>query len=155
MKAKLPHGGFMPWIEAEFGMTDQSARRFMQVAERYGKSNIMLDLTPTALFELAAPSTPEPVRELVEAKAEAGERVAIARAIAGEIEERRGRPSRENPQEIAEIKRGQETRDFAAKKAGFGKIGITPSLGAVAANPQLLRISTYRAGAAPEGDRGD
>lgn len=48
------------------------------------------------------------------------ERVAIAQAISDEIEERRGRPTKENPQEIAEIQKGQETRDFAAKKAGFG-----------------------------------
>lgn len=48
------------------------------------------------------------------------ERVAIAQAIASEFEERRGRPSAENPQKFAEIARGQETRDFAAKKAGFG-----------------------------------
>jgi ParB family chromosome partitioning protein len=47
------------------------------------------------------------------------ERVAIAQAIEAEIGERRGRPS-ENPQNIAEIEKGQETRDFAAKQAGFG-----------------------------------
>lgn len=56
------------------------------------------------------------------------ERVAIARAIEAAISERRGRPS-ENPPNSAELiapvatpapGRGQETREFAAKKAGFG-----------------------------------
>jgi hypothetical protein len=61
-KAKLPHGIFLPWIETEFEMHEQSARRFMQVADRFGKSNTMLDLTPTALYELAAPSTPPEVQ---------------------------------------------------------------------------------------------
>lgn len=48
------------------------------------------------------------------------ERVAIAAAIREELGERRGRPSNENVQEIAEIKKGQKTTDFAARKAGFG-----------------------------------
>jgi hypothetical protein len=30
-------------------------------ADRFGKSNAVLDLTPTALYELAAPSTPPEV----------------------------------------------------------------------------------------------
>lgn len=48
------------------------------------------------------------------------ERVAIARAIAGEITERRGRPTEEKRQNFAEFQKGQRTTDFAAKKAGFG-----------------------------------
>jgi hypothetical protein len=50
------------------------------------------------------------------------ERVAIARAIEAEIGERRGRPGadREIPQHLADLRPGQETRDYAAKKAGFG-----------------------------------
>lgn len=48
-------------------MSDQTARRFMDVGRVYGtKSNIVLDLTPTALYELAAPKTPLEVREEVE-----------------------------------------------------------------------------------------
>lgn len=49
------------------------------------------------------------------------ERVAIARAIADELGNRQGsRTDKKHPQNIAEVERGQETRDFAAKKAGFG-----------------------------------
>jgi len=41
----------------------------MSVAESYGgKSNNLLNLTPAVLYGLAAPSTPEPVREIVEAR---------------------------------------------------------------------------------------
>lgn len=79
VKEKLPHGAFLPWIDAEFGMADRTARRFMQVAETYAsKMDKMSDLPPSVLFELAAPSTPEPVRQAVEAKAEAGESVSVA-----------------------------------------------------------------------------
>lgn len=55
-------------------MSDQSARRFMDVARVYGeKSNIVWDLPPTALYELAAPKTPIEVREEIEAMIAAGE----------------------------------------------------------------------------------
>lgn len=51
----------------------------------------------------------------------ASERVAIAKAIEQKLKtvERRGRPPNENPQKIAELS-GKETRDIAAKSAGFG-----------------------------------
>lgn len=49
------------------------------------------------------------------------ERVAIARAIADELGNRQGeRSDMEHVQEIAQVPRGQKTREFAAKKAGFG-----------------------------------
>lgn len=48
------------------------------------------------------------------------ERVAIARAIADELGNRQGERTDQHPQNIAEVKKGQETREFAAKKAGFG-----------------------------------
>lgn len=66
-KAALGHGRFGAWIEAEFGWGAQHARRFMAVAERYGgETRIMRDLAPTALYALAAPSTPDEVRAAVE-----------------------------------------------------------------------------------------
>jgi hypothetical protein len=37
-------GMFLPWIETEFDLHEQSARRFMQVADRFGKSNTVLGL---------------------------------------------------------------------------------------------------------------
>jgi hypothetical protein len=35
-KAALPHGSFLPWIDAEFGMAVRTAQNFMKVAEQYG-----------------------------------------------------------------------------------------------------------------------
>ncbi|MGC0053687.1 DUF3102 domain-containing protein [Brucella pituitosa] len=78
-KERLPHGTFLPWIEAEFQMADQTARRFIHVADaNSGKSNIMLNLNPTALYELAAPSTPQSVREQVEELIVDGQKVTVA-----------------------------------------------------------------------------
>lgn len=67
MKESLPHGSFLPWIEAEFGMDRRTASNFMRVAEQYsGKWETVSHLPPTALYELAAPKTPLEVREEVE-----------------------------------------------------------------------------------------
>jgi hypothetical protein len=73
-KEALGHGRFLPWIEAEFGMTDRTARNFMRVAETF-KSETVPILPAKVLYELARPTTPEPVRLAVIQKAEAGEPV--------------------------------------------------------------------------------
>ncbi|MBS7546273.1 DUF3102 domain-containing protein [Ancylobacter oerskovii] len=74
-KEALGHSNFMQWVDAEFEMSQASANRFMQVAERFGSnSSRVINLLPSALYALAAPSTPEPVREAVLERAEAGER---------------------------------------------------------------------------------
>lgn len=78
IKASLPHGSFLPWIEAEFGMSEYSARNFMRVAEVYGKRGSVPDLPLSALYELAAPKTPVEVREEVDRLLAAGEIVTKA-----------------------------------------------------------------------------
>lgn len=79
VKASLPHGSFLPWIEAEFGMHQTTANRFMHVATHYGsKVSTVLNLDPSALYELAAPKTPPEVREEVERLIAAGEVVSKA-----------------------------------------------------------------------------
>jgi hypothetical protein len=62
VKKLLGHRDFIGWIDAEFGVSDDSVRRFMNVAEVYsGRNQITPDLPPTAVYEL----TPEPVCEAV------------------------------------------------------------------------------------------
>jgi hypothetical protein len=34
-KAKVTHGQWLPWLEAEFGWSDQTAYRYMQVARAF------------------------------------------------------------------------------------------------------------------------
>jgi hypothetical protein len=86
MKEALPHGLFSPWLRAEFGWTERTARNFMAVAERFGpKTEIISDLaiSPTAAYMLAAPSAPDEARQTAVERAEAGER--ITTTIAKEI----------------------------------------------------------------------
>jgi hypothetical protein len=66
-KEALPHRMFLPWIESEFGMSERPARKMMNVATTFAaKSAPYADLTLQAIYELAAPSTPEEVRTEVE-----------------------------------------------------------------------------------------
>lgn len=74
IKARLDHGLFLEWVQAEMGMTPRSAQRAMSAAEVLGdKSDTVSYLPPTVLYELSAPSTPEPVRAAVLRRIEAGE----------------------------------------------------------------------------------
>lgn len=95
----LPHGQFGPWLRAEFGWTERTARNFMAVAERFGpKTEMISDLTiqPTAAYLLAAPSAPDEAREAAIERAEAGEQIttAVAKEILAETRKRK-RPKRQ------------------------------------------------------------
>lgn len=84
VKARLPHGQFGPWLEAEFGWSEGHARRLMQVARAFGRQSDHGDrFAPTALYLLAAPSVPEAARAEARTRAQAGEPItpAAARAI--------------------------------------------------------------------------
>lgn len=57
----LEHGQFLEWLGLEFDMSDRMARRFMLVAEKFGKMDILSNLPISVLYELASPSMPEEV----------------------------------------------------------------------------------------------
>jgi hypothetical protein len=73
------HGNWLPWLDREFGWKEDTARRFMRVFE-LSKSRKLLDLNVpvSALYLLAAPSTPEKARDAVLERAEAGGPVSVA-----------------------------------------------------------------------------
>jgi site-specific DNA-methyltransferase (adenine-specific) len=77
VKAHLGHGRFLDWLAAEFGWHRFTANRFMQVAEVFADLEMsqIVTFAPSALYLLAAPSTPETAR------VEALERVATGEAI--------------------------------------------------------------------------
>jgi hypothetical protein len=85
-KEALPHGRFLPWLSAEFGWAERTARNFMSVAEWFGPKSAMiadLAIAPTAAYLLAAPSVPEQARVAAIERAEAGE--TITTVVAKEI----------------------------------------------------------------------
>ena len=68
VKAKLPHGQFLAWVQVEFGMSRWTAQNFMRVAENLGdKWGNFHHLPASILYELATPSTSEAILEQVQA----------------------------------------------------------------------------------------
>lgn len=85
VKERLGHGRFLDWLDAEFGWHRVTANRFMQVAEVFADLEMsqIVTFAPSALYLLAAPSTPESVRAEVLVRAAAGEAIThgLARGI--------------------------------------------------------------------------
>lgn len=76
----LGHGHFTRWLGQVFPFTDRTARLWMNAAEQYGgKTEIISVLNDTVLLMLAAPSTPEEVRQEIEGRAAAGAPEAMPR----------------------------------------------------------------------------
>lgn len=79
-KELLAHGQFGEWLHEEFRWSDRTARRYMAIAERFGKSDNVSDLSLSVMVELASSSVPESaVSEVVE-KSQRGEVVSVKAA---------------------------------------------------------------------------
>ena len=71
------HGNFLPWIDAEFGMSADTAERYMKVATEFGGNSAPVrNLNFKALIALSY--APTEVREQVEGRASKGEKVTAA-----------------------------------------------------------------------------
>ena len=78
VKQLLKRGQFVAWLENEFDWTVRTANRFMSVANQFSskKDNLSFsNFAPSALYQLAAPSTADEVREEAIKRAEAGEKI--------------------------------------------------------------------------------
>jgi len=81
VKERLGHGNFGAWLDAEFGWTDKTARRMMGVSRHFKMDNLSdLEIAPSALYILAAPSTPDNAREDALQRAQAGEQITHTKA---------------------------------------------------------------------------
>ena len=87
VKDLLPHGQFQDWVEQEFGIDRRMAQNYMAVATRFGhskrfagKNEIISFFSPTAMYLLAAPSTPqEAVEAAISETKETGQRLKVKR----------------------------------------------------------------------------
>ena len=83
MKQKLGHGYFGDWLKAEFDWGEWTARKFMQVARRFKSVKFTdLDIAASALYILAADSTPEAARLEALNRASLGEQISHSKAQA-------------------------------------------------------------------------
>lgn len=75
-KKSLGHGNYLEWVKAEFAFGVTTAHKFTKIAETFGANfQTSENLAFEAWAMLAAPSTPEPVREAVLERAANGEKV--------------------------------------------------------------------------------
>jgi len=77
VRSRLKHGQFDAWLKAEFGWSRRTAYNFISVYEAFGeRANLaQIDIATSALYLLAAPSTPQEVRNEFLQRAKEGETV--------------------------------------------------------------------------------
>lgn len=79
VKEQLGHGHFEAWLKVEFNWKQWTARKFMQVTRQFKSVNFTdLSIEASALYFLAAPSTPKAVRHEALERAEQGEAITHA-----------------------------------------------------------------------------
>ena len=83
VKQYLGHGNFIRWLKSEFNWSVSTATKFMQVGEQFKFINFTnLNITASALYLVAAPSTPKEARAEVLERASIGENISYTKAKA-------------------------------------------------------------------------
>ncbi len=81
VKRQLKHGEFRNWLKSEFNWSVSSATKFMQVSEQFKNVNFShFNFATSALYVLAAPSTPESARQYALEIASKGENITYSLA---------------------------------------------------------------------------
>ena len=80
IKKRLGHGKYRKWIEAEFNWSKSTANSFENVAKQFANVQNLDIFTPSVLYELAAPSTPETARQEAIGRASQGEKISFKSA---------------------------------------------------------------------------
>jgi hypothetical protein len=113
VKDGLGRGRFHEWLEEHFGEI-RTAQRLMQVAVRFAAQHDTVSrlTSPTTVYMLASPSTPEPIIEKVLTQIESGEPV-DERSLKKEIQQARAEAQRS--------KRASMTRKRGRKRGERGQ----------------------------------
>src|SRR5262249_1918176 len=92
---RMKHGDWLPWLKREFGWSQQPAQRFMDGYRLASDAELPklgnLGLPVSALYQLAAPSTPEAAKIEVIERAQAGEAVTVGE-VKRVVDAARGKP---------------------------------------------------------------
>jgi hypothetical protein len=144
VKEQLDHGQFSAWLRAELHLTPRTAERCIRAALLAAKNDIVSGLKATALYALAAPSTPESVQAAVIAKLEngdhvrskdiyrllqktqlAGDKGGKSRSNRGDQEKRLAAKQKPSAKAI----RGEDIRDFSADPKHVQMVQMKPEVG--------------------------
>jgi hypothetical protein len=121
VKRIVGHGNWLPWLDREFGWSEDTAERFIRVHEfveglsdSASVRNLVLNLPVSSVYLLAAPSTPEAAKTEILKRAEAGEQVTAAetkRVVAAA----KGKPAAKKPRCEASAASTAPTFEIAAE----------------------------------------
>jgi hypothetical protein len=85
VKQIVGHGNWLPWLNREFGWSEDTAERFIRVhdfvaglSDSATVRNLVLTLPVSSVYLLAAPSTPEPAKTEIIERAAIGAPIAVA-----------------------------------------------------------------------------
>lgn len=97
VRIQLGHGQFDSWLKAEFGWSRRTAYNFINVYETFGeRANLaQIDIATSALYLLAAPSTPKALREEYLLKAKEGEKI-THKELRSEIDQKKRKSTPES-----------------------------------------------------------
>jgi Protein of unknown function (DUF3102) len=125
VKKRLGYGRYRQWIEAEFNWGKSTANSFENVAKRFADVQNLDNFAPSALYELAAPSTPEIAKEEALTRADSGEYITFT--TAKEIKQKfsdtakpkhtKTEPEREVSSDSTDNEANQEANEFLASDA--------------------------------------
>jgi hypothetical protein len=101
IKKRLQSGQFLQWLKVEFSWSHDTAHRFMRVYDRFKDRELsqIAEIPSSALYILAAASTPEEAAQEALDRVAAGKKVGLAEAKA--LKEKYRLKNREEPLEVS------------------------------------------------------
>jgi Protein of unknown function (DUF3102) len=146
VKARVGHGQWLPWLDREFGWTDHTALNFMRVHEYLAAnpktvSDLVLTFPVSAVYLLAAPSTPVEARDAVIARAQAGDTMPVAE-VRRVITDTKGRKKKRRSREEMRLERFTDALSMINNICMTGAEMIIPHLSASDHDDALKRVAS-------------
>lgn len=119
VKQRLEHGQYRKWIEAEFNWGKSTANSFENVAKQFTNVQNLDVFAPSALYALAAPSTPKEAREEAIALAQTGKKISytVSQEIKQKHKSKLAKPESESIEQSLLSKKSRLTRAEIEEKA--------------------------------------
>lgn len=126
VKQILGHGKFGTWLHNEFHWSAATATKMMQAAQRFKNVDFTdLSFSPSAIYLLAAPSTPQEARTEALARAHQGQ--AITYSLAKQIVHQAKLPSSESEKNISGENLQKHSSQSKIENYNAEKLSITVS----------------------------
>lgn len=141
------NGKFNDWLSSELGWSERTAYNFIAVWQKFGAANFALENVATsALYLLAAPSTPAEAVEVARQIADSGEKV--THGVAQEIV-RQAKSKRPKQKDLIEEPEGETGRQGDRETGGGveGGADASPPITAYVGQAELEEMGRYCAAA--------